>query len=142
LRRLRGLLPAAAAARSLSNDRRAGAGAVSYGRRMSATTQEITDYFEQLPVRADPESVRGFAKACTFVIEGAGTWTVFVDDGAIDVLDGEAEAQCRVTMSAAVFERILHGRQKPTSAYLTGKMKISGELATLLRLQPLLAATA
>lgn len=109
---------------------------------MDTTTQAISDYFEQLPARADPDSVRGFSKACTFVIVGAGTWTVYVDDGTVDVLDGEAEANCRVTMSAGVFERILHGQQKPTSAYLTGKMKISGELATLLRLQPLLDAKA
>jgi putative sterol carrier protein len=135
-------LPVPAAARGVSKIRRAGPRHLSYGDAMSTTTQEISDYFEQLPVRADPESVRGFSKACTFVIEGAGTWTVYVDDGAVDVLAGEAEAHCRVTMKAGVFERILHGRQKPTSAYLTGKMKISGELATLLRMQPLLDATA
>jgi putative sterol carrier protein len=136
------LLPVAGATGGVSNVRRVSARRVSYGDAMSATTQEISDYFEQLPVRADPESVRGFSKACTFVIEGAGTWTVYVDNGAVDVLDGEAEAHCRVTMNAGVFERILHGKQKPTSAYLTGKMKISGELATLLRMQPLLDATA
>lgn len=135
-------MPVPAAAGGVSNVRRAVVADGSYGDGMSATTQEISDYFEQLPVRADPESVRGFSKACTFVIEGAGTWTVYVDDGAVDVLDGEAEAHCRVTMKAGVFERILHGKQKPTSAYLTGKMKISGELATLLRMQPLLDATA
>jgi putative sterol carrier protein len=109
---------------------------------VTETTQLISDYFTQLPRYANPEVVSGYSKACTFVIENAGTWTVFVDDGAIDVLEGEAESQCRVSMKADVFARILRGEQKPTSAYLTGKMRIRGELATLLRMQPLLDAKA
>ena len=101
---------------------------------------EIREYFAGLPANADPGSVLGFARTCTFEIVGAGTWTVAVDDGDVAVHAGDGDAQCRVTMSAAVFRRILHGEQKPTSAYLTGKMRIRGELATLLRMQPLLDA--
>ncbi len=101
----------------------------------------VEDYFEQLPSRADPSTLVGVSKTCAFAIEGAGQWLVRVNDGSVSVHTGDGEADCRVAMTAEVFERILRGEQKPTSAYLTGRMKIRGELAALMRIQVLLDAT-
>jgi putative sterol carrier protein len=114
-------------------------------RRPSATSaedasQEVREYFERLPELADPEPLAGLSKTCLFDVDGAGTWLVQVDNGAVSVYAGDSDADCRVTLSAAVFQRILRGQQKPTSAYLTGKMKVRGELAALMRMQVLLEA--
>jgi putative sterol carrier protein len=106
------------------------------------TSQLVREYFEQLPYRADPEPLAGVHKTCSFDIEGAGTWQVLVDDGAVSVYAGDGDADCRVTTSADVFARILRGELKPTSAYLTGRMKVRGELAALMRMQVLLEAQA
>jgi putative sterol carrier protein len=104
------------------------------------TAEAVQDYFTNLSARAEAATLQGVHKTCAFDIQGAGRWLVRVDDGAVTVISGEGEADCRVTMSAEVFERILRGEQKPTSAYLTGNMKIRGELAALMRMQVLLSA--
>jgi putative sterol carrier protein len=101
----------------------------------------VRDYFERLPERADPETVANLSKTCVFEVGEAGTWTVAVVDGEVRVHEGDGEGDCRVALAPAVMERILRGEQKPTSAYLTGKMRIRGELAALMRMQVLLDAT-
>jgi putative sterol carrier protein len=105
-------------------------------------SEAVGDYFTHLADRADGASVAGVTKTCVFEITGAGTWTVSVDNGTIAVREGDGTADCRVATTAAVFERILRRELKPTSAYLTGRMKIRGELAALMRMQPLLDAVA
>lgn len=106
---------------------------------MSST---VRDYFEHLHERADPATVANLRKTCVFEVGEAGTWTVEVLDGDVSVREGDGDGDCRVMLAPAVFERILRGEQKPTSAYLTGKMRIRGELAALMRMQVLLDARA
>lgn len=103
-------------------------------------SEPVRQYFAELPARADPETVAGMTKTCAFDIDGAGTWVVSVDNGTVDVRTGDGACDCRVAMTAGVFERILRGELKPTSAYLTGRMKVRGELAALMRMQVLLQA--
>jgi putative sterol carrier protein len=105
-------------------------------------SQAVKDYFAGLAERADPATVAGVSKTCVFEIAGAGTWVVTVDNGAVAVSEGDGTADCRVATTAPVFERILRRELKPTSAYLTGRMRIQGELAAVMRMQPLLKARA
>jgi putative sterol carrier protein len=104
-------------------------------------SEVVQEYFAHLAERADPASVAGVTKTCVFDINGAGTWTVTVENGTVAVSEGDGTGDCRVSTSAGVFERILRRELKPTSAYLTGRMKIRGELAAVMRMQPLLGAT-
>lgn len=105
-------------------------------------SEAVRSYFAHLPARADPASVAGLRKSCVFEIDGVGTWLVAVDNGVVAVTEGDGDADSRVSTSAAVFERILRNELKPTSAYLTGRLRIQGELAAVMRLQPLLEARA
>jgi putative sterol carrier protein len=72
-----------------------------------------------------------------FDIEGAGQWTVKVADGSVTVVPGAEAADVTISASQEVFERIVAGEQNPTSAYMTGKLKLKGDMGAAMKLQKL-----
>ncbi|HEX5368085.1 MAG TPA: SCP2 sterol-binding domain-containing protein, partial [Dehalococcoidia bacterium] len=72
-----------------------------------------------------------------FDIDGAGAWTVRVSDGAVSVDEGAQEADCTIQASAETFEKVASGDLNPTTAYMTGKLKIKGDMGAALKLQKL-----
>ena len=98
----------------------------------------VQEFFETLPSRADMSKTAGMTNSYGFDIEGAGQWTVKVADGSVSVHGGIEDAP-DVTISASeeVFERILSGEQNATSAYMTGKIKLKGDMGAAMKLQKL-----
>jgi putative sterol carrier protein len=72
-----------------------------------------------------------------FDIEGAGTWTVKVADGAVSVTEGAGDADCTISTSEENFMKIVRGEQNPTTAYMSGKLKIKGDMGAAMKLQKL-----
>ncbi len=101
---------------------------------MAGTVQE---FFETLPARADTSKTAGMNNSYGFDIEGAGQWTVKVTDGAVTVADGMEESDVTISASQEVFEKIISGEQNPTSAYMTGKLKLKGDMGAAMKLQKL-----
>jgi putative sterol carrier protein len=97
----------------------------------------VQDFFEGLPGRVTPDRIEGMNNTYVFEIEGAGVWTVAVADGAITVTEGAGEADCTFSTSEENFEKIVAGEQNPTTAYMTGKLKIKGDMGAALKLQKL-----
>lgn len=76
----------------------------------------------------------GFDGSAKLVFEGEGS--VIVDgDGA---RAGDEETDVTLSASADVFQAILEGRQNPTTAFMTGKLAISGNMGQALKLSSLL----
>jgi putative sterol carrier protein len=102
---------------------------------MGQTTQE---FFAGLADQADTSQTAGMNNSYAFDIEGAGQWTVKVADGAVAVEDGMDDgADCTISTSEEVFEKIVAGEQNPTSAYMTGKLKLKGDMGAAMKLQKL-----
>ena len=101
---------------------------------MSETVQE---FFTTLPERADTSKTAGMTNSYLFDIDGAGTWKVDVDDGSVTVSQGGGDADVTISTSQEVFEKIIAGEQNPTSAYMTGKLKIKGDMGAAMKLQKL-----
>jgi putative sterol carrier protein len=99
-----------------------------------ATVQE---FFEGLPERVSADRIEGMNNTYVFDIEGAGTWTVAIADGSIDVSEGTGDADCTFSASQESFEKIVAGEQNPTTAYMTGKLKIKGDMGAAMKLQKL-----
>ncbi|HST18035.1 MAG TPA: SCP2 sterol-binding domain-containing protein [Gaiellaceae bacterium] len=97
------------------------------------------DFFESLPSRADADKLAGMSNSYVFDIEGEGQWAVDVRDGAITVTDGAGagDADATISTSSETFEQIVAGSQNPTTAYMTGKLKIKGDMGAALKLQKL-----
>ena len=98
---------------------------------------EAREFFESLETRVDPAKAKGMTASYKFVIDGAGTWHVDVDDGNVKVTEGDEDADCTITASEETFTKIAKGEQNPTAAYMSGKLKVKGDMGQAMKLQKL-----
>ena len=99
--------------------------------------ESVQEFFETLPSRADTSKTAGMTNSYVFDIEGAGQWTVKVVEGSVSVVQGIEDADVTISASQEVFEKITAGEQNPTSAYMTGKLKLKGDMGAAMKLQKL-----
>jgi putative sterol carrier protein len=95
------------------------------------------EFFDTLESRVDTSKTAGMNNSYIFDIEGAGKWKVDVQDGQVTVTEGGEDADAVITTSAETFEKIARGEQNPTSAYMTGKLKVKGDMGAAMKLQKL-----
>lgn len=98
--------------------------------------ESVSEFFEGLK-QVDATKTAGMTNSYVFEIEGAGTWRVAIDDGAISVGEGGGDADCTISTSEESFMKIVRGEQNATAAYMTGKLKISGDMGAAMKLQKL-----
>ena len=98
----------------------------------------VQEFFDGLESRVDATRTAGMNNTYAFDIDGAGQWTVAVDDGRVSVTEGtSAAADATIASSAENFERIVAGELNATSAYMTGKLKVKGDMGAAMKLQKL-----
>ncbi len=95
------------------------------------------DFFDSLESRADESKLAGMSNSYLFDIEGEGQWLVTVADGKIAVAEGGGDADATISTGAETFDKIVAGEQNPTTAYMTGKLKIKGDMGAAMKLQKL-----
>lgn len=95
----------------------------------------VQEFFEGLPARVPADRIAGMTNTYAFDIEGAGAWTVAIADGGITVTEGAGDADCTFSASEESFQKIVAGEQNPTTAYMTGKLKIKGDMGAAMKLQ-------
>ena len=74
-----------------------------------------------------------------FDIDGAGTWKVDVDDGTVKVTEGGTATptpRSRASRGDLPADREPASRT-PTTAYMTGKLKVEGDMGAAMKLQKL-----
>jgi putative sterol carrier protein len=98
---------------------------------------EAREFFETLESRVDPSKTAGMNNSYVFDIEGAGSWKVDVVDGRVTVTEGGGDADATIHASEETFRAIASGEQNPTTAYMTGKLKVEGDMGAALELQKL-----
>jgi putative sterol carrier protein len=59
---------------------------------------------------------------------------VKVADGGVTVDDGDTGGDCTISASAETFEKVVKGEQNPTAAYMSGKLKIKGDMGLAMKL--------
>jgi putative sterol carrier protein len=97
----------------------------------------VQEFFDQLPSRVDAAKTAGMNNSYVFDVDGVGQWTVRVADGAVSVEEGASDADCTISASEETQEKIVAGEQNPTTAYMTGKLKIKGDMGAAMKLQKL-----
>jgi putative sterol carrier protein len=95
------------------------------------------EFFETLESRVDASKTAGMNNSYLFDIDGAGKWKVDVQDGSVKVTENEEDADVTITTSEETFEKITSGEQNATSAYMTGKLKVKGDMGAAMKLQKL-----
>jgi putative sterol carrier protein len=100
-------------------------------------TMTAREFFEGLESRVDASKTAGMTNSYVFDIEGAGTWKVDVQDGSVSVTEGGGDADATISASEETFGQIASGDLNATTAYMTGKLKIKGDMGAAMKLQKL-----
>ena len=77
----------------------------------------------------------GFEGAVKFAIEGEGS--IMVDGSGVHA--GDEDADVTLSADAETFQAILSGEMNPTSAFMTGKLSVDGDMGIAMKLGSLLA---
>jgi putative sterol carrier protein len=96
----------------------------------------VKGFFEGLPAKlnAKPEKVAGMNCVYQFRV-GDAAWNVRLTDGKAGVAEGEAPSpSCTVTMAESDFLDLVSGKLNGQVAFLTGKLKVGGDMGLALKL--------
>ena len=90
-------------------------------------TEIIGDAVEALREKMSKNSFDGTAK---FEIEGEGS--IVLNENKVYASDEETDVTFKA--SVEIFQEIFNGELDPTAAFMTGKLKIDGDMGTAMRL--------
>ena len=111
---------------------------------MAEPVQSVKEVFEvHIPARlkAKPDLIGKINAVYQFNIAGAegGTWSVDCTQPGGAVAAGSAAApRCTVSMADADFLKLVTGKLNAQMAFMTGKIKIQGDMGLAMKLQQLL----
>ena len=93
------------------------------------------EFFETgLPAKlnSDPEKSKALGATYKFVIADVGTWVV--DLANLSVVEEDGEAQCTVEVAGEDMSAILDKSLNPQMAFMSGKLKIKGDMGLAMKL--------
>ncbi len=90
----------------------------------------MSDVIEAAVAALNEKLGGGFDGVAKFVIEGEGALMV---DGA-GARAGDEEAEVTLSASQEVFEALLAGELNPTTAFMTGKLSVDGDMGAAMKL--------
>lgn len=93
--------------------------------------------FDELAARlkADPAVVKKVNGVYLFTIDGKNHWTVDLKNGAGSVKSGEhGKVDCTVQMAEKDFVDLMTGKLNGQSAFMSGKLKIKGNMNLAMKL--------
>ncbi|MFH1873591.1 MAG: SCP2 sterol-binding domain-containing protein [Pseudomonadota bacterium] len=105
-----------------------------------STAKEVMDKIAS-KLKANPEKTKGVEKKIAINLTGeeAGRWLVDCTQNPAQVkLDANTRADMTVTMAADDMQKMIQGDLDPQTAFLTGKVKIDGDLGLALKLGKIL----
>jgi len=93
-----------------------------------ATARELMTQIQSAFV---PENAQGVNKTIQYELTGddGGTWTASIADGSCTVAEEPNDsADVTITMTASDFVDMMGGKLQPTMAYMSGKLKVKGDM--------------
>ena len=90
---------------------------------MSDMTQA---FFDRLAERGYEPLLHSVSGTFRWDIEDVGSWFVVVENGSLTVSRDTSAADFVASCSKEDFERMVVGKQNPTTLFMQGKMKFSG----------------
>ena len=96
---------------------------------MATTT--IKEIFEALPTSFNADAAKGVDAIFQYNIEGegGGNWIVCIKEGTCSVIEGIHESpSVTLNMDASTYTGLVSGEVNSIQAYMSGKLKISGNI--------------
>ena len=101
----------------------------------------VADLFNTMPSRFQADKAAGTAMGILFDLSGTdgGQWFVNIADGSLAVSEGAPAAtpSATVKMTSEDFQALSSGSLNPMMAFMTGKVKVEGDLNTVMKFQQL-----
>jgi len=85
--------------------------------------------FATLDRRVDASELAGLRSSCRFDVAGAGSWRVLIANGSVHVSESHDPADTVITVSEDLLLQLVRGDQNATTALLSGRVEIAGDLA-------------
>ena len=101
-----------------------------------------SEIFEQLPTLLKVDKAAGLTATVQFDLSGddGGTWHVKIADGSCTTGEGAADSPtATIRMSADDYVAMTTGVLNPVNAFMMGKVKVEGDLNTVMKFQTLFA---
>ena len=92
-------------------------------------------------IKGGMASLEGFNALYQLNLTGddGGTWVIELSDDTREVREGEDEnAQCVINMSSTDFMAMIGGSLNPQMAFMTGRLRVKGDMGLALKLQSIL----
>lgn len=107
-----------------------------------ATTKEI---FEKIhnSLNKQPERIGGLAAVYEFDVTGDddGVYQIILSPASAQVVEGRQEPpNCKLQIACGDFKDMVEGRLAGTNAFMSGKLKIDGDMSLAMRLESVLGA--
>ncbi|MEP7357739.1 MAG: SCP2 sterol-binding domain-containing protein [Anaerolineales bacterium] len=98
------------------------------------------EVFDAMPAHFKPEEAGDLNATVQFDLsgDGGGQWHAVLADGKLAVEPGPAaDPSISLLTSAANFLALVNGELKPMPAFMTGKVKVKGNVGLLMKMQSL-----
>ena len=98
------------------------------------------DIFKEMPERFDANKAKNANFAIQFDLsgDGGGQWYVKIADGKCDTGKGAIDdAKATIHMDATDYVKMTSGELNPMAAFMSGKVKVEGDLSSVMQLQSL-----
>ena len=96
--------------------------------------------FDTAPSRFNKDSAKGLTATYQFDLsgDGGGNWIINIKDEQCEVKEGKAPSpNITLSMAAKDYLDMINGKLNGQMAFMTGKLRIAGDMGLALRLQSL-----
>jgi putative sterol carrier protein len=103
-------------------------------------TMTVVELFEALPTRFNSDAAQGLSRTLQWDITGEtpGRWAFEIKDGEGRLIPGGVDnPDTTFTTSGETWVAIAEGRQDPMRAFMTGKLKVTGDMTLALQMPKL-----
>jgi len=105
-----------------------------------AAPTSVKQSFDMMPSRFNKEAAKGLTAVYQFDLsgDGGGKWNVTIKDQTIDVKEGASPSpNITISMTAQDYLDMLSGKLNGQVAFMSGKLRIAGDMGLALRMQTL-----
>jgi putative sterol carrier protein len=105
-----------------------------------AVADDVKAIFGAMPQNFNADAAKGMNSVIQFNLsgDGGGTWHVTIKDGACSVTEGaHASPNMTMTMAASDYVDMINGKLNGQMAFMSGKLKIAGDMGLAMKMQSL-----
>jgi len=100
--------------------------------------ENLKTALDGLQKRLDNETVGDMTASYLFDLGDEGFWFLKFEEGKGSLTEGSQEAECNVTMTSADLIALLEKKATSQELFMTGKLKIKGNMGLAMKLQKVL----